>query len=158
MCVFSVWPLNNYSLILLCSWSVQAIRVFFMLRSLSLQLRGEPETQLPLTREEDLIKTDDVLDLSKSWEGRRGGGGEGCTCRHASSGVTGRVGVRPELLPRLICHQKLTVCAHRAKFKEGALDAGCLAVCLRALLSGAQVELCRVIGVSSSPALHITVA
>lgn len=41
----------------------RAIRVFFMLRSLSLQLRGEPETQLPLTREEDLIKTDDVLDL-----------------------------------------------------------------------------------------------
>lgn len=39
--------------------------MFFMLRSLSLQLRGEPETQLPLTREEDLIKTDDVLDLSE---------------------------------------------------------------------------------------------
>lgn len=48
--------------------STQAIRVFFMLRSLSLQLRGEPETQLPLTREEDLIKTDDVLDLSE-WAG-----------------------------------------------------------------------------------------
>lgn len=46
--------------------STQAIRVFFMLRSLSLQLQGEPETQLPLTRPEDLIKTDDVLDLSKS--------------------------------------------------------------------------------------------
>ncbi|XP_005255271.1 protein CLEC16A isoform X5 [Homo sapiens] len=44
----------------------RAIRVFFMLRSLSLQLRGEPETQLPLTREEDLIKTDDVLDLNNS--------------------------------------------------------------------------------------------
>lgn len=37
-----------------------------MLRSLSLQLQGEPETQLPLTRSEDLIKTDDVLDLSKT--------------------------------------------------------------------------------------------
>lgn len=37
-----------------------------MLRSLSLQLQGEPETQLPLTRPEDLIKTDDVLDLSKT--------------------------------------------------------------------------------------------
>lgn len=36
-----------------------------MLRSLSLHLRDELETQLPLTREEDLIKTDDVLDLSK---------------------------------------------------------------------------------------------
>uniref|UniRef100_A0A8C6ZPP8 C-type lectin domain containing 16A n=1 Tax=Nothoprocta perdicaria TaxID=30464 RepID=A0A8C6ZPP8_NOTPE len=44
----------------------RAIRVFFMLRSLSLHLRSEPETQLPLTREEDLIKTDDVLDLNNS--------------------------------------------------------------------------------------------
>lgn len=55
--------------VLLCdppSLLAQAIRVFFMLRSLSLQLRGEPETQLPLTRPEDLIKMDDVLDLSES--------------------------------------------------------------------------------------------
>uniref|UniRef100_A0A8C9VRN4 C-type lectin domain containing 16A n=1 Tax=Scleropages formosus TaxID=113540 RepID=A0A8C9VRN4_SCLFO len=44
----------------------RAIRVFFMLRSLSLHLQGEPETQLPLTRPEDLIKTDDVLDLNNS--------------------------------------------------------------------------------------------
>ncbi|XP_068433967.1 protein CLEC16A isoform X2 [Clinocottus analis] len=44
----------------------RAIRVFFMLRSLSLQLQGEPETQLPLTRSQDLIKTDDVLDLNNS--------------------------------------------------------------------------------------------
>ncbi|XP_034750003.1 protein CLEC16A isoform X5 [Etheostoma cragini] len=44
----------------------RAIRVFFMLRSLSLQLQGELETQLPLTRPEDLIKTDDVLDLNNS--------------------------------------------------------------------------------------------
>uniref|UniRef100_A0A8C2YE13 C-type lectin domain containing 16A n=1 Tax=Coturnix japonica TaxID=93934 RepID=A0A8C2YE13_COTJA len=44
----------------------RAIRVFFMLRSLSLHLQSEPETQLPLTREEDLIKTDDVLDLNNS--------------------------------------------------------------------------------------------
>ncbi|KAL0617586.1 Protein CLEC16A [Plecturocebus cupreus] len=51
---------------LLSELLVQAIRVFFMLRSLSLQLRGEPETQLPLTREEDLIKTDDVLDLIRN--------------------------------------------------------------------------------------------
>lgn len=36
-----------------------------MLHSLSLHLQGEPETQLPLTREGDLIKADDVLDLSK---------------------------------------------------------------------------------------------
>ncbi|KAF3700367.1 Protein CLEC16A [Channa argus] len=44
----------------------RAIRLFFMLRSLSLSLQGEPETQLPLTRPEDLIKTDDVLDLNNS--------------------------------------------------------------------------------------------
>ncbi|XP_034988206.1 protein CLEC16A isoform X1 [Zootoca vivipara] len=44
----------------------RAIRVFFMMRSLSLHLQEEPETQLPLTREEDLIKTDDVLDLNNS--------------------------------------------------------------------------------------------
>ncbi|XP_062467820.1 protein CLEC16A isoform X8 [Pezoporus occidentalis] len=44
----------------------RAIRVFFMLRSLSLHLRDEPETQLPLTREGDLIKADDVLDLNNS--------------------------------------------------------------------------------------------
>uniref|UniRef100_A0A8C6KAQ9 C-type lectin domain containing 16A n=1 Tax=Nothobranchius furzeri TaxID=105023 RepID=A0A8C6KAQ9_NOTFU len=44
----------------------RAIRVFFMLRALSLQLQGEPETQLPLTRPEDLIKMDDVLDLNNS--------------------------------------------------------------------------------------------
>ncbi|KAM9745864.1 LOW QUALITY PROTEIN: protein CLEC16A [Menidia menidia] len=44
----------------------RAIRVFFMLRSLSLHLQGEPETQLPLTRPEDLIKMDDVLDLNNS--------------------------------------------------------------------------------------------
>ncbi|XP_033023837.1 protein CLEC16A isoform X3 [Lacerta agilis] len=44
----------------------RAIRVFFMMRSLSLHLQDEPETQLPLTREEDLIKTDDVLDLNNS--------------------------------------------------------------------------------------------
>ncbi|XP_077172166.1 protein CLEC16A isoform X2 [Paroedura picta] len=44
----------------------KAIRVFFMLRSLLLHLRGEPETQLPLTREADLIKTEDVLNLNNS--------------------------------------------------------------------------------------------
>lgn len=66
---------------------MQAIRVFFMLRSLSLQLRGEPETQLPLTREEDLIKTDDVLDLSELASESQQGGHCG-----ADSHVTARVG------------------------------------------------------------------
>lgn len=67
-CDFSMWrisPKRLRSHPLLSELLIQAIRVFFMLRSLSLQLRGEPETQLPLTREEDLIKTDDVLDLSE---------------------------------------------------------------------------------------------
>lgn len=58
-----------------------------MLRSLSLQLRGEPETQLPLTREEDLIKTDDVLDLSELASESQLGGHYG-----ADSHVTVRVG------------------------------------------------------------------
>ncbi|XP_060757069.1 protein CLEC16A isoform X2 [Neoarius graeffei] len=44
----------------------RAIRVFFMLRALSLQLQGNRRHKLPLTRPEDLIKTDDVLDLNNS--------------------------------------------------------------------------------------------
>ncbi|XP_078456459.1 protein CLEC16A isoform X2 [Lampetra planeri] len=44
----------------------RAMRVFLMLRSLSLALRSEPEMQLPLTRAEDLIKAEDVLDLNNS--------------------------------------------------------------------------------------------
>ncbi len=43
----------------------QAIRVFFMLRDLSLTLRQEPESQLPLTRHEECVKITDVLDLSE---------------------------------------------------------------------------------------------
>lgn len=93
-CDFSTWrisPKQLQSHPLLSELLIQAIRVFFMLRSLSLQLRGEPETQLPLTREEDLIKTDDVLDLSElASEAQRLGG-----TRQADSHVTGRVGVRP---------------------------------------------------------------
>lgn len=92
-CDFSMWRISLKRLPshpLLSELLIQAIRVFFMLRSLSLQLRGEPETQLPLTREEDLIKTDDVLDLSElASEAQQGG------TRHADSHVTGRVGVRP---------------------------------------------------------------
>ena len=59
--------------------------MFFMLRSLSLQLRGQPETQLPLTREEDLIKTDDVLDLSELVTPSHGGGNT-TRLAHASLG------------------------------------------------------------------------
>ena len=43
---------------------LQAMRVFFLLRVLSLNLSLEREMQLPLTRDEDLIKSEDVLDLS----------------------------------------------------------------------------------------------
>ncbi|RVE69295.1 hypothetical protein OJAV_G00076310 [Oryzias javanicus] len=53
----------------------RAIRVFFMLRALSLHLQEEPETQLPLTRPADLIKTDDVLDLNNKPETKRLGWG-----------------------------------------------------------------------------------
>ncbi|BFZ02816.1 hypothetical protein BsWGS_05855 [Bradybaena similaris] len=44
----------------------RAIRVFFMVRDLSLRLMHEMETQLPLTKEEMCIKTEDVLDLNNS--------------------------------------------------------------------------------------------
>jgi len=44
----------------------RAIRVFFMVRQLSLSLMHEPETQLPLTKEENCIKMEDVLDLNNS--------------------------------------------------------------------------------------------
>ena len=36
-----------------------------MLRDLSLTLRQEPESQLPLTRNEECVKITDVLDLSE---------------------------------------------------------------------------------------------
>ncbi|XP_005104406.1 protein CLEC16A [Aplysia californica] len=44
----------------------RAIRVFFMVRELSLSLMHEVETQLPLTKEEMCIKMEDVLDLNNS--------------------------------------------------------------------------------------------
>jgi len=50
----------------LCLYGVQAIRVFFLIRSLSFTLRQERETQLPLTRADECVNVDDVLDLSQS--------------------------------------------------------------------------------------------
>lgn len=44
----------------------KAIRTFFLVRDLSLSLMHEPETQLPLTKEENCIKVNDVLDLNNS--------------------------------------------------------------------------------------------
>ncbi|XP_067143421.1 protein CLEC16A isoform X2 [Centruroides vittatus] len=44
----------------------RAIRVFFLLRDLSLTLQEETETQLPLTNIESCIKVNDVLDLNNS--------------------------------------------------------------------------------------------
>ena len=40
--------------------------MFFLIRSLSFTLRQERETQLPLTREDECVSVDDVLDLSES--------------------------------------------------------------------------------------------
>jgi len=40
--------------------------VFFLIRSLSFTLRQEMETQLPLTRADECVNVDDVLDLSES--------------------------------------------------------------------------------------------
>lgn len=44
----------------------RAIRVFFLLRELSLFLSNERETQLPLTNFASCVKVDDVLDLNNS--------------------------------------------------------------------------------------------
>ncbi|XP_049951691.1 protein CLEC16A homolog isoform X1 [Schistocerca serialis cubense] len=44
----------------------RAIRVFFLVRDLSLTLRGEPETQLPLTNPQSCVQVDVVLDLNNS--------------------------------------------------------------------------------------------
>ncbi|PVD38671.1 hypothetical protein C0Q70_01290 [Pomacea canaliculata] len=44
----------------------KAIRVFFSVRELSLCLMNETEAQLPLTKEDNCIKVNDVLDLNNS--------------------------------------------------------------------------------------------
>ena len=43
----------------------RAIRVFFLIRELSLLLAMEPETQLPLTNPQTCVQVNNVLDLSK---------------------------------------------------------------------------------------------
>lgn len=42
----------------------QSMRVFFLLRALCLSLGGEAESQLPLTKQEHLVKENNALDLS----------------------------------------------------------------------------------------------
>lgn len=44
---------------------MQAIRVFFLLRDLSLVLRAEEEAQFPLSNTEAVVQIDQLLDLSK---------------------------------------------------------------------------------------------
>ncbi|KAL3877759.1 hypothetical protein ACJMK2_035421 [Sinanodonta woodiana] len=44
----------------------RAIRVFFLIRDMSLTLMQEPETQLPLTKDADCVKIDNILDLNNS--------------------------------------------------------------------------------------------
>nr|CAD7397490.1 unnamed protein product [Timema cristinae] len=44
----------------------RAIRVFFLVRELSLTLRGEEESQLPLTNPQACVQVDNVLDLNNS--------------------------------------------------------------------------------------------
>lgn len=43
----------------------RAIRVFFLIRELSLTLNMEVETQLPLTNPANCVQVNNVLDLSK---------------------------------------------------------------------------------------------
>lgn len=45
----------------------RAIRVFFLIRELSLTLNMEVETQLPLTNPANCVQVNNVLDLSKSY-------------------------------------------------------------------------------------------
>lgn len=45
----------------------RAIRVFFLIRELSLILNMEVETQLPLTNPANCVQVNNVLDLSKSY-------------------------------------------------------------------------------------------
>lgn len=45
----------------------RAIRVFFLIRDLSLTLNMEAETQLPLTNPANCIQVDRVLNLSKNY-------------------------------------------------------------------------------------------
>jgi hypothetical protein len=49
----------------ICTYIFQAIRVFFLVRDLSLSLLQEEERQLPLTKDKDCVKIDNILDLSK---------------------------------------------------------------------------------------------
>lgn len=45
----------------------RAIRVFFLIRELSLTLNMEAETQLPLTNPANCVQVDNVLDLSNNY-------------------------------------------------------------------------------------------
>lgn len=45
-----------------------SIRTFFLLRNLCINLTNEIETQLPLTKQEHLVKESDALDLSNFFE------------------------------------------------------------------------------------------
>lgn len=45
----------------------RAIRVFFLIRELSLTLNMEMETQLPLTNPANCVQVNNVLDLSKNY-------------------------------------------------------------------------------------------
>ena len=44
----------------------KAIRTFFLVRGLSLRLRGEQETALPLSNPDSFVQAGDVLDLNNS--------------------------------------------------------------------------------------------
>ena len=46
------------------AFMLQAVRVFLMVRELSLTVRREPERQLPLSRVEYSVQENEVLDLS----------------------------------------------------------------------------------------------
>lgn len=69
---FAVWcskreKIEIMNLLLQVERARRAIRVFFLIRELSLTLNMEVETQLPLTNPANCVQIDNVLDLSKSY-------------------------------------------------------------------------------------------
>ncbi|XP_028967494.1 protein CLEC16A [Galendromus occidentalis] len=46
--------------------AIRAIRAFFLIRHLCLELHGEKELELPLTKEAELVKVDQILDLTNN--------------------------------------------------------------------------------------------
>ena len=76
---------------------LQAIRVFFQVRQLSMSLLQETETQLPLTKLQDCVTIDNILDLSKSFH---------CLMCFMSPSTTSSISVSPSIVSCALCHHR----------------------------------------------------